>query len=488
DRSGTLVGQGSAVIVVADADYPMWTLVDPRMACKSENQNDDVEGARNQNDDAGNNVAGDGVADSQGVHVDAGIIRIEDEVPVTVAEKAKVSRKKRKAARGASGSDHPPKKLREDHNTSCDVGASTSGKSLAVIQELFERRCGRTDSATEPHLRTQHPSERSRISDPHIMTTTIATTVAANISYVPVPRAGDELVHASIFANSASVGTDMDSEMLRQIYVPKWNVLNESALDDYDMCCSLLIILLLLCFFPSCAVRMRLEHTLREKKILEGRFNRQSGLLKEMDAEIASLKAQLSLKVAEAAQAIRLRGQIATVEAAEAARVGKLDGLKERNIDLEIIKNIYKKLRKWDKVTGKVEKPSINTDFTGRTITDPTIAASKRSDTGPVCHTRPLDSLKHWNDHFFWADASVFPFVVPWHNNKTLRKDLQPTPDEFDADVCDYLADNPAPFRKFPKLFLCFVGISRYYTLDDNCYTTVGKLDGLKERNVALEG
>ncbi|GKF85398.1 hypothetical protein Tco_0253225, partial [Tanacetum coccineum] len=31
---------------------------------------------------------------------------------------------------------------------------------------------------------------------------------------------------------------------------------------------------------------------------------------------------------------------------------------------------------------------------------------------------------------------------------------------------------NPAQFRKFPDPFLCFVGINRYYDLDENCYPT----------------
>ncbi|GKE82920.1 hypothetical protein Tco_1552920 [Tanacetum coccineum] len=97
---------------------------------------------------------------------------------------------------------------------------------------------------------------------------------------------------------------------------------------------------------------------------------------------------------------------------------------------------------------------------------------SKRSDTGPVCYTKPLDSLKHWNDHFFWVDASIFPLSVPWHNNKTLRKDPHPSPSEFNADVCTYLVAKPSSFKKFPEPFLCFVGISRYYELDVNWYPT----------------
>ncbi|GKB70412.1 hypothetical protein Tco_0931824 [Tanacetum coccineum] len=95
---------------------------------------------------------------------------------------------------------------------------------------------------------------------------------------------------------------------------------------------------------------------------------------------------------------------------------------------------------------------------------------SKCAENAPVCYTRPLDSLKNWNDHFFWVDASTFPLAVLWHNNKTLRKDPHPTPAEFNADVCNYLTHNPAPFRKFLEPFLYFVGISWYYDLDENCY------------------
>ncbi|GJT46762.1 gypsy type transposase [Tanacetum coccineum] len=97
---------------------------------------------------------------------------------------------------------------------------------------------------------------------------------------------------------------------------------------------------------------------------------------------------------------------------------------------------------------------------------------SKRSDTAPVCHTKLLDSLKHWNDSFFWVDATAFPLFIPWHNNKTLKKDPYPKPTKCNAEVCEFFATHTAPFRKFPEPVLCFVGISRYYELDDNVYPT----------------
>ncbi|GKD12654.1 hypothetical protein Tco_1197061, partial [Tanacetum coccineum] len=44
-------------------------------------------------------------------------------------------------------------------------------------------------------------------------------------------------------------------------------------------------------------------------------------------------------------------------------------------INQKILKYIYKKLRKWDPVIGKIKKSSINTDFAGGTIADPMVAS-----------------------------------------------------------------------------------------------------------------
>ncbi|GJY98349.1 hypothetical protein Tco_0515259, partial [Tanacetum coccineum] len=207
--------------------------------------------------DAGNNVTEEGAADGQEIPVDAGIVRIEEEVPTTIPEKAKGSRKKRKDVGGANDSNLPPKKLRADHGT-FGVSASTGGKYVVALQSLLECSTllvevgvtavatlpfitsyvsltlereggGRTDSVTGPNLHTQHPTERfvvlsdypchsssnvadaevsfvirSLISDPPIMTTAIATTVVVVASSIPVPRAGDEPAHASIFVDSTS--------------------------------------------------------------------------------------------------------------------------------------------------------------------------------------------------------------------------------------------------------------------------------------------
>ncbi|GKA33399.1 gypsy type transposase [Tanacetum coccineum] len=67
---------------------------------------------------------------------------------------------------------------------------------------------------------------------------------------------------------------------------------------------------------------------------------------------------------------------------------------------------------------------------------------------------------------------SFIPTMGNFRSAKSLRKDPPPAPNEFSVEVCDFLADNPAPFKKFPEAFLCLVGISCYYTLDENCYPT----------------
>ncbi|GKC41404.1 hypothetical protein Tco_1059126, partial [Tanacetum coccineum] len=329
----------------------------------------------------------EGTADGQESLVDAGIVRIEDEVPATVAEKAKGSRKKRKATGGASSFSLPPKKLKDDHDTS-GAGASTGGKSLATLQSLLEGSTllltpereseGLTDSITGPNLRTQRPTKRfvipsdsshhsginaadievssvvrSPILDPPIMTTTVATMVVADTSSVPVPRAGNEPVHHILFVDFASIGEanpdvsspsyhagtelstdsfyvsqEMDSETLHQTYVPKWNVTNDSALDDPDVFRNVIDHLAPPVLFSqlrsmdydqllvefnvgvacqtclSSEVRLRLEHDLRDKKKLEEKCRKQADLSKERDVEIASLKSRLSLKEAEATEAI----------------------------------------------------------------------------------------------------------------------------------------------------------------------------------------
>ncbi|GJY80289.1 hypothetical protein Tco_0493040 [Tanacetum coccineum] len=83
------------------------------------------------------------------------------------------------------------------------------------------------------------------------------------------------------------------------------------------------------------AFKLRTKYCLIERRRLESECEKQVGLLKARDEEIESLKAQLSLKEAEAIEAVRLRAQVADVEAAEKVHADELDALKQKNVALD---------------------------------------------------------------------------------------------------------------------------------------------------------
>nr|GEW40716.1 hypothetical protein [Tanacetum cinerariifolium] len=198
---------------------------------------------------------------------------------------------------------------------------STGEKSLAAIQELFEKstlnvEVGVTAAATVPFVTPSvslmpeyspcHASSnvadakvssiaRSRIPDPPIMTTVIATTVAANISFVPVPRAGDELAHASIFADFASIGM-----VGSDVAGPSQSAGIELSADRFyvsqDMDSEILV-----------------DHLAPPVLFSQLRSMDYDKLFTEFNVEVARQ----------------------TCLGAEAARVGELDGLKEKNVALE---------------------------------------------------------------------------------------------------------------------------------------------------------
>ncbi|GKE59726.1 hypothetical protein Tco_1510093, partial [Tanacetum coccineum] len=180
---------------IGEEEVPLLQLTRGRvvsLASVNDQGNANIQGTGNDNvnEEGGDVVVADQTEKSEHV-VQIGRIDImaDDETQAIVADKPKKVRKKRKAADGASGSSLPPKKLREDHGTPGDVGASTAGKFLAALQGLLdsstlsvevgvtamatvpfvtssvtpipEREDGRhADSITRPNLRTQPAAER----------------------------------------------------------------------------------------------------------------------------------------------------------------------------------------------------------------------------------------------------------------------------------------------------------------------------------------
>ncbi|GJU11439.1 hypothetical protein Tco_1133835 [Tanacetum coccineum] len=88
----------------------------------------------------------------------------------------------------------------------------------------------------------------------------------------------------------------------------------------------------------------------------------------------------------------------------------------------------------------------------------------------PQCYSKPLDSLKNWNNRFFWVDERVFPTVVDWRTSAP--KDERPAADSYSAEDVATLNLHRTPIQKQPEELLCLVGLSRNYFLRDDEYPT----------------
>ncbi|GKD53969.1 hypothetical protein Tco_1287356 [Tanacetum coccineum] len=88
----------------------------------------------------------------------------------------------------------------------------------------------------------------------------------------------------------------------------------------------------------------------------------------------------------------------------------------------------------------------------------------------PQCYTKPLDSLKNWNNRFFWIDEIVFPTVVDWRTSAP--RDEMPAEGTYNAKNVAVLNTHRSPIQKQPEELLCLVGLSRRHYLGDDLYTT----------------
>ncbi|GJT55904.1 hypothetical protein Tco_0990958 [Tanacetum coccineum] len=95
------------------------------------------------------------------------------------------------------------------------------------------------------------------------------------------------------------------------------------------------------------------------------------------------------------------------------------------------------------------------------------ISAAKVSHFEILCRVHGFEPK---NDRFFWVDAFACPASFPWNASTTVSKDPFPKSSQYNAEHYATLVAYPAPFHKYPEPFLCLVGISRYYTLDENTY------------------
>ncbi|GJX76539.1 hypothetical protein Tco_0323350 [Tanacetum coccineum] len=189
------------------------------------------------------------------------------------------------------------------------------GASMAPMPDV-----GPVDSVSGLNLRTRPPHVRSLVADASIVTVVVTTTVVADVSAISCSTARDEsknLENVKDFASAGGANADAAS-------ILKWKVKNDSILEDQYVCRDLTERLAPRALFAQLRAI--------DYDQLYSEFN--VGASRQRDVEIAHLKSLLSLKEIEAAEAIRCRGQLTTLEDADATKDSELKDLKERNFAL----------------------------------------------------------------------------------------------------------------------------------------------------------
>nr|GFC36963.1 hypothetical protein [Tanacetum cinerariifolium] len=79
----------------------------------------------------------------------------------------------------------------------------------------------------------------------------------------------------------------------------------------------------------------------------------------------------------------------------------------------------------------------------------------------PQGYTKPLDSLKNWNNRFFLVDEKIFPTVVDWRTSAL--KDGMPAANLYSTVDVTSLDTHRTSIQKQPEVLLCLVGLSRRY-------------------------
>nr|GEV97552.1 transposase (putative), gypsy type [Tanacetum cinerariifolium] len=76
------------------------------------------------------------------------------------------------------------------------------------------------------------------------------------------------------------------------------------------------------------------------------------------------------------------------------------------------------------------------------------------------CYTKPLDSLKNWNNRFFWVDERIFLTVTDWRTSAP--KDEMPARDTYSVEAVTILNTQRNPIQKQPETLMCLVDMDLF--------------------------
>nr|GEW59237.1 hypothetical protein [Tanacetum cinerariifolium] len=253
-------------------------------------------------------------------------------------------RKRKTTVVDAGGPSRPPKKLREDFGAL--GGVSTADKSMAVVQSLFFEAMLEAGARGEPvptlpfvtsfvsaTLEREDKSPADSVPGPNLLTigapqrfiisSDSSHHFGANIEEAEVDSIIRSSAPAIATVTTVTAAIDTEATATRAPVAPSLFGVGSSSTGR----------------FLNAEVRMRPEYNIREKRKLRDVVDEQAELLKTKDGEIESLKAQLLLKEAEVAEAIRLRANVFNFKSDEQSLRGEVGFLRDQNTALEREKN-----------------------------------------------------------------------------------------------------------------------------------------------------
>ncbi|GKA54951.1 hypothetical protein Tco_0753900 [Tanacetum coccineum] len=273
----------------------------------------------------------------------------DPECDVTVAEKDVAQRQPEKAKRKKllKRSDPlPAKRLRTDHPS---LVSGTGGKSLASLRQSLPEGSLTLGASSPADIPTHVTVPSSRVADAPVYTAAdIVTSSRGKTLVLPTSDVG-----GSSQPETSEESTDsfyetpiLNSEDAKRWYVPRWNITNDSLLDDghpeFGRCQALEFNVgaaRQICLGSE--VRYRAEHELELKEKLRGKYDAQGVLLREKDDEIARLKSLLEEKETKSAEVLRLRDQVSVLAADKSLLRAEVSALKnvvsQKDTDISLL-------------------------------------------------------------------------------------------------------------------------------------------------------
>ncbi|GJY02481.1 hypothetical protein Tco_0360633 [Tanacetum coccineum] len=257
----------------------------------------------------------------------------------------------------------PAKQLRKDHPS---LATGTGGKTLAGLRQLMPTSPLVLRPSFQADIQAHVVVQSARTVDVPVYTAVATVTSAQeNVGVTPTSDvAGSSQLETSEGSDDSFYELPaLNSAEAKRWYVPRWNITNDSLLDDGFSCRTLVDRVAPPGFFSTLRsmdyeqlytefnvgaarqicleseVRSRAEHELELKEKLKGKYDARGRLLEEKDLEILRLKSLLAEEAekaerAETAEVVRLRDQVS-------ALTGEVSALKstitQKDIDIFLL-------------------------------------------------------------------------------------------------------------------------------------------------------